>query len=71
MALNITKEKAIPILKTAWYQKNEATFSDVIALVRRHIWSSRKLVKSSGKGHFTYFDSKTIGGMLEMLRYGL
>lgn len=31
----------IPILTTAWYQKTEATFSDCLALVRKHLWNSR------------------------------
>ncbi|MBF0477355.1 MAG: transposase, partial [Deltaproteobacteria bacterium] len=47
MALKIMKDATMPILTAAWYQKTEATFSDVIALVRRHIWCSRYLVNSS------------------------
>ena len=29
----------IPIQQTAWYPKTQATFSDVLATVRRHLWS--------------------------------
>jgi len=29
---------AIPVRATAWYQKTEATFADVLAAVRHHLW---------------------------------
>lgn len=41
MATHIVKNTPLPIFQCAWYRKAEATFSDVIALVRRHIWSTR------------------------------
>ena len=28
----------VPLRQTAWYEKEEATFSDVLATVRRHLW---------------------------------
>lgn len=37
----------IPILTSAWYQKTEATFSDCLALVRKHLWNSHFHVKSA------------------------
>jgi hypothetical protein len=30
----------LPILTTAWYEKPEATFSDCLAFVRKHLWDS-------------------------------
>jgi hypothetical protein len=39
----------IPILTTAWYQKTEATFSDCLALVRKHLWNSGFHVKPARK----------------------
>lgn len=39
-------EGNIPVQRTAWYHKTEATFSDVLAEVRRHLW-----------GNFTYHTS--------------
>ena len=38
----------MPVQRTAWYHKTEATFSDVLAEVRRHLW-----------GNFTYHTSST------------
>ncbi|HKP51367.1 MAG TPA: transposase [Chloroflexia bacterium] len=30
----------VPVQRTAWYDKKEATFSDVLAQVRRHLWGN-------------------------------
>ena len=30
----------VPVQRTAWYHKSEATFSDVLAQVRRHLWGN-------------------------------
>jgi DDE superfamily endonuclease len=30
----------VPVQRTAWYHKSEATFSDVLADVRRHLWGN-------------------------------
>jgi hypothetical protein len=30
----------VPVQRTAWYPKSEATFSDVLAQVRRHLWGN-------------------------------
>jgi hypothetical protein len=42
----------IPLLTTAWYQKTEATFSDCLALVRKHLWNSSFHVKSAQNADF-------------------
>jgi hypothetical protein len=42
----------IPVLTTAWYQKTEATFSDCLALARKHLWDSGFHVKSARKADF-------------------
>ena len=43
----LIKDGKVPVQDYAWYKKSEATFSDVIGLVRRHIWSSRYYANSS------------------------
>ncbi len=41
-AVEMLKTKALPVLSTAWHdKKGKATFSDVIAFVRRDIWGSQ------------------------------
>jgi hypothetical protein len=42
----------IPVLTTAWYQKTEATFSDCLALTRKHLWDSSFHVKSAQNADF-------------------
>jgi hypothetical protein len=32
--------KGLPVLQSAWYPKEEATFSDALAAVRTHLWTS-------------------------------
>jgi hypothetical protein len=47
LALRLSPGEQIPLESTAWYHKAEPTFSDCIALVRRHIWRARYLVNSA------------------------
>jgi DDE superfamily endonuclease len=39
LAASLLKQRAIPVRRAAWYSKQNATFSDTIALVRRWLWS--------------------------------
>ena len=68
-AVEILKGKVMPVLNSAWYSKPEATFSDAIALVRRHIWSSN-YTNSSRKTDFTDFRDDFFGIMIDLLCYG-
>ncbi len=70
MALDILKGDVLPVLNCAWYKKSDASFSDVIALVRRHIWSSRYLANSSQNHDFTNSNEDLFKIMLEQLCYG-
>ncbi len=54
MAIEMLKDTTMPIMKSAWYNKSEAAFSDVIAFVRRRIWSARYFVNSSEHPDFSY-----------------
>ena len=37
----------VPVLTAAWYKKPEATFSDCLILVRKHLWRSLNYVNSA------------------------
>lgn len=37
----------VPVRQSAWYNKSEATFSDVLAAVRHHLWSTISFEKSA------------------------
>jgi hypothetical protein len=52
LANRLQPDGKIPVLTTAWYKKTEATFSDCLALVRRHLWDSWFQVKSAQKADF-------------------
>jgi DDE superfamily endonuclease len=47
IAYAVAPAHQLPIQQAAWYAKTEATFADVIAFVRRRIWSARYFVKST------------------------
>ena len=47
IAYELAPDHQLPIQQAAWYAKSEATFADVIAFVRRRIWSARYFVKST------------------------
>ena len=46
MAYRFLDVMPLPLQSTAWYLKQEATFSDVLAFVRRAIWAGKYLDKS-------------------------
>ena len=52
LAHKLQPDGNIPLLTTAWYQKTEATFSDCLALVRKHLWDSNFHVKSAQNADF-------------------
>jgi len=39
MALRMLEDGSLPVRQSAWYKKQDATFSDVLAFVRRAIWA--------------------------------
>jgi hypothetical protein len=41
----------VPIQQTAWYEKEEVTFSDVLATVRRHLWGNFNYLTSPHDPH--------------------
>jgi len=69
MAVELSKSTTIKVVSFAWYQKSDATFSDIIAFVRRHFWYARKLTKSSHKPDSTYFDKDLAETLLDIVCY--
>jgi hypothetical protein len=52
-AIEMLKDNALPILSTAWYdKKSDATFSDIIAFVRRSIWAGNYFNDSMFDGEY-------------------
>ncbi|MBW1746075.1 MAG: transposase [Deltaproteobacteria bacterium] len=69
VAIKMLKDKTMPILKCAWYRKPEATFSDGIAFVRRHIWSARYFENSPETADLTNFEHNLLAGLLDQVCY--
>ena len=69
VALELLKSKTLTILTCAWYKKSDATFSDVIALVRRHIWHARNYTISSSEPHLIHFQDDLLETLLDIVCY--
>ena len=69
MAIQLVKEQELPIFRTSWHQKKEATFSDVIALVRRHIWASKYYTNSSKTHNHDLFEDNFVNTLIDLLCY--
>jgi hypothetical protein len=67
LALRLCQDGQIPVPVTAWYQKGDPTFSDCLALVRRHLWRARYLVNSAPEAEFLRFPQEA----LDLLIHGL
>lgn len=60
LALQLSQDGQIPVPATAWYHKEEPTFSDCLALVRRHLWRARYLVNSAPEAEIMQFPREVL-----------
>ncbi len=67
LALRLSQQAPIPVQTTAWYQKPEPTFSDCLALVRRHLWRARFFLNSASDPEFIHFPRETIDLLINSL----
>jgi hypothetical protein len=67
MALEILKTAPLSIRSSAWYRKSEATFSDVIALVRRTLWASRFFTNSEKCTIRSLFQKNLVNSLMDRL----
>ena len=67
LAHRLQPDGKIPIQTAAWYQKPEATFSDCLASVRKHLWESQFQVKSAQKADFVSLSAKDWQHLLSCL----
>ena len=47
LALEVSPGGQLPVPVTAWYHTAEPTFTDCLALVRRHLWCTQYVVNSA------------------------
>jgi DDE superfamily endonuclease len=57
----------VPRLTTAWYEKAEATFSDCLFLVRKHLWRSIEYTESDRKPNSVYLPAHVWEHLLSCL----
>lgn len=66
LSKNNEKNGALTPKSTAWYQKQDVTFSDVLAFVRRHIWEN-KCNKSVNDDGYILFHIQEWDSLLDQL----
>ncbi len=58
-----------PVQTTSWYQKTEATFSDVLAAVRRQFWKSANYDRSNQTGDLLLIPKTSLDSLIEVACY--
>jgi len=59
----------IAVRKSAWYEKSEATFSDVLAAVRRHLWGGLSYSTSEEDSEILKIPRRELNRLIEALCY--
>jgi len=67
MAARLVGEGAMPVRQAAWYAKKDATFSDVLAFVRRAIWAGKYFVNSETGGDRLELSGRELEALLDQL----
>jgi len=69
LAHRLTRDQPLPVRTAAWYQKQEATFSDVIAFVRRYLWMETEFANSPPKQGLVQFPMAVLTGLVDTICY--
>ncbi len=69
IAYHLLNGQDIPIHQTAWYSKPQATFSDVIAFVRQHLWENTEFLHSHSLGRPTPIPEHVLHTLIDILCY--
>ena len=70
LAHRLTADEPLPVRSAAWYTKSEATFSDVIALVRRKLWlQSDEYTQSRSQPGHAPIRAADLHGLVDLLCY--
>lgn len=69
LAHRLTPDRPLPVRSAAWYTKSEATFSDVIAFVRRYLWTHPEFVQSQSKTGPVPISTDVLHGLIDLLCY--
>jgi hypothetical protein len=71
LAYRLTQDKPFPVLTSAWYVKKEPTFSDALAVVRRHIYFGLwgKYIKSAHDPDYVLIPASVFNGLVDSMCY--
>jgi len=69
LARRLTRDQPLPVRTAAWYQKQEATFSDVIAFVRRYLWMETEFANLPPKQGLVQFPVAVLAGLVDTICY--
>lgn len=66
--IDMMKNQTLPVLSTAWYnKKSDATFSDIMAYVRRSIWAKKYFNDSRFEGEYVIIKQEKWETLLDQL----
>jgi hypothetical protein len=69
LAHHLCADQPLPTRSAAWYRKSEATFSDVMALVRRTLWQQVQFPNSPQNTRLVEFPLSVVDILLDALCY--
>jgi len=69
LAHRLTRDQPLPVRTAAWYQKQEATFSDAIAFVRRYLWTETEFANLPLKQGLVQFPVAVLAGLVDTICY--
>ena len=59
----------IPVRASAWYEKSEATYADVLAAVRRHLWGGLSYSTSAHDPDIVEMPSSELNRLIQAVCY--
>jgi hypothetical protein len=69
LGYRLTQDQPMPVRTAAWYTKQTATFADVIALVRRQVWTTMKYTNSACKSGYVPIPNEVLHGLIDTFCY--
>ena len=69
IAHQLVATQTLPVRTSAWYHKRQPTFSDALAWVRRHLWTSAIFSTSRAKSKGKKIPDPTLVRLIEVLCY--
>lgn len=69
IAHRLVADQAMPVRTSAWYRKTQPTFSDALALVRRHLWRAMNFSMSRSQPDIEKTPNPLLARCLELLCY--